>query len=159
MNKKSIIIILLVVLFAGAIISLYSTFAYSEESTSLEESIADYNLIYSIKENSSTELNVAANEEKYVDITLYNPYNSTVKYGMYYYLMDVDFLPPETVISLAEESIDSLEDTIKPNQTRIVSIKVSNNADFPVGLEIGAIVGFENGNIEDLVQDGEILIK
>lgn len=159
MKKRGIVTVLLVALLAGVIISLYSTFAFDEETSNLEESVADYNLIYSIKESSKTKITVGGNEEKYVDVIISNPYESTVKYGMYYYLEDVDALSEKTVIQLAEESTDLLEDIIEPNQTRNVSIKIVNNETFPISFEIGALVGFENGNIEDLVQSGEILIK
>ena len=97
--------------------------------------------------------------KKYIDIVLDNPYNSTVRYGMYYYLLDSDNLPNNVKISLADESIDGLEDIIQPNQTRSVSIKINNNSENSVKLEIGALVGFEKGNIEDLASNGEVLIK
>ena len=53
MKKSTIIIILLTVLIGGIIFSLYSTFAYNEEESKLDESNADYNLIYQIKENAA----------------------------------------------------------------------------------------------------------
>ena len=158
MSKKSIIIVLLIMLSIG-IISLYTTFAYDEENTKLEESNADYNLIYSIKEKSNKQVTVGPKEEKYIDITLNNVYKSTVRYGMYYYLVSPQKLPENVKITLAEDSQDLLENIIKPKQTRSISIKVTNNSEYSVDLLIGALVGFENGKIEDLVKNGEVLIK
>ena len=86
MKKKTILVVLLTILAIG-IVSLYTTFAYDENNNKLEDSDANYNLIYSIKEKSNREVVVGSNEEKYIDITLSNPYNSSVKYGMYYYLV------------------------------------------------------------------------
>ena len=67
MSKKTIFIILLIMLSIG-IVSLYTTFAIDEEAKKLEDSNADYNLIYSIKENSNKILSISPKEEKYVDI-------------------------------------------------------------------------------------------
>ena len=158
MSKKSILIILLLMLVVG-VVSLYSTFAYNEEATNLDESRADYNLIYSIQENANKQITVGPNEEKYVDITLYNPYEATVRYGMYYYLMNIERLPENVTITLADESVDGLENTIKPDQTRSISIRVTNNSEYSITAQIGALVGFENGEIEDLAKNGEFLIK
>lgn len=158
MSKKTILIILLMMLSIG-IVSLYATFAIDEETKQLGNSTADYNLIYSIKENSNKILILSPNEEKYVDVTLNNPYNSTVKYGMYYYVENSNSPPEGLTVSLAEDSLDLLQNTIKPNQTRSISIKVVNNSQTQIELIVGALVGFEKGNIQELVKDGEILIK
>lgn len=157
MKKKTILIILIVAVLLGVIISLYSTFAFNEEASELDKSTADYNLIYSIKEQSTKQINITPGEEKYINITLNNPYESTVKYGMYYYIEKQ--LPKEITISLAEDSEDGLTDTILSNETKNISIKITNQADYSVDLEIGALVGFENGDIADLIQNGETLIK
>ena len=148
MSKKTIFIILLIMLSIG-IVSLYTTFAIDEEAKKLEDSNADYNLIYSIKENSNKILSISPKEEKYVDIALNNPYQSTVKYGMYYYVEKPTRSPQGLTLSLAEDSLDLLQNTIKPNQSRNISIKVVNNSEEQVELVIGALVGFEKGNIED----------
>ena len=158
MSKKSIIVILLIMLSIG-IISVYSTFAYDEEAAKLDESNADYNLIYSMKENSNKQVTVGSGEEKYIDITLENTYESTVRYGMYYYLISPNSMPENVTIELAEDSKDLLENTIKPEQTRSISLKISNNSKYNVTMQVGALIGFENGNIEELVEKGEVLIK
>ena len=61
--------------------------------------------------------------------------------------------------SLSEDSQDVLTNIIKPSQTRTVSIKLTNNSTQQVEIILGALVGFEKGKIEDLVQNGEVLIK
>ena len=65
MKKRTIIIILLILLSIG-VISLYSTFAYNEESSNLDTSTADYNLVYSLKEKSNREVIINSMEEKYL---------------------------------------------------------------------------------------------
>ena len=57
-------------------------------------------------------------QEKYVDITLENIYDSTVRYGMYYYPITPEELPENVIVKLAEDSKDLVENNIKPKQTR-----------------------------------------
>ena len=158
MSKKMMSAIIVAMLIIG-IVSLYSTFAYDEETAALDESTADYDLVYSLKEKSSQTLIVNSKEEKYIDITLKNTYDATVRYGMYYYLISPSEMPEGVIVTLSDESIDLLENTIKSGQTRTISIKVTNNSDYNIELLVGALVGFEHGKIEDLVKDDEVLIK
>lgn len=158
MNKR-IVTVVIISLITIVLISLYTTFAFNEEDRKLSESKADFNLIYDLKEESSRQVIVGAMEEKFVDIVLNNTYNSNVKYGMYYYLIKPNKLPDGVSITLAEDSVDLLENVINPGKTRNISIKITNNSEESVELIIGALVGFESGNIADLVKNGEILIK
>ena len=158
MKKRTIIIILLFFLLLSSI-TLYTTFAYNEEDTTLEKSDADYNFIYQLKEKSNKEIIINPNEEKYVDIVLTNTYSQTVKYGMYYYMIEPNTQVDGLIVSLSEDSPDLLENIIKPNQTRSISLKIVNNSDTQIDLLVGALVGFEKGEIKDLAQNGEILIK
>ena len=158
MKKRTIIIILLFFLVLSSI-TLYTTFAYNQEDTTLEESEANYNFIYQLKEKSNKEIIINPNEEKYVDIVLTNTYSQTVKYGMYYYMIEPNTQVDGLIVSLSEDSLDLLENIIKPNQTRSISLKIVNNSDTQIDILVGALVGFEKGKIEDLAQNGEILIK
>ena len=159
MTKNRIIIVLLIMLSIG-VISLYTTFGYEGDNTLLNElSESDYNLMHSLKNNTNQEVIIKAKEEKFIDITLKNTYDATIRYGMYYYLLTPDKLPQGVTIELADESEDLLENTIKPGNTRIVSIKITNNSEYSIDLIIGALIGYENGDISDLVTDGEVLIK
>ena len=159
MSKNKILIVLLMMLSIG-IVSLYTTYAYEENNhTNIEESTSEHNLIYSVKDSTNKEINVNPNEEKFIDISLKNTYESTIRYGMYYYMINPTALPENVTITLADDSIDSLEDTIKPSQTRSVSIRINNSSEYSINLIIGALIGFENGEISDLITDGEKLIK
>ena len=158
MKKRTIIIILLFFLLLSSI-TLYTTFAYNQEDTTLEKSDADYNFIYQLKEKSNKEIIINPNEEKYVDIVLTNTYSQTVKYGMYYYMIEPNTQVDGLIVSLSEDSLDLLENIIKPNQTRSISLKITNNSDTQIDILVGALVGFEKGEIKDLAQNGEILIK
>ena len=158
MKKNQIIMLLLIASLSIGIISLYTTFAYDEEAAILNESKADYNLIYSIKTSSSKNVSLNANEEKFVDIILTNSYSATLKYGIYYKSIK-DREISDIKINLTEDSISQLQSTIKPNETKTISLKLTNNSDNSIELVIGALVGFVQGNIEDLIKEGEILIK
>ena len=159
MSKNKITIFLLIIL-SISVISLYTTYGFEENNIyPYEESTSNYNIISSIKESTNKEVAIGALEEKFIDVSLKNTYESTIKYGMYYYLISPEKLPDNVIITLADESDDLLENTIKPGETRNISIKITNNSEYSVTLIIGALIGFEHGEIEDLVTDGEVLIK
>jgi len=159
MSKNKILIVLLMMLSIG-IISLYTTYAYEgNNNVIIEESTSEHNLIYSLKDSTNKKITINPNEEKFIDISLKNTYEATIKYGMYYYMITPTALPENVTITLAEDSIDKLEDIIKPSQTRSVSIKIDNDSEYSITLIIGALIGFENGEISDLITNGEELIK
>lgn len=157
--KKRLLLICGIALLVIGIVSLYSSFAYNEEAAQLGDSSANYNLIYSLKDKSSKDLLIVAHDSAYVDIKLTNTYNSTVKYGMYYKLISPKEMPNNVIIGLGEDSSAPLEATISANETKVVTLKIVNNSEYNVELLTGALVGFENGNIEELISDNEILIK
>ena len=159
MSKKSILIILFLMLLSVGGITIYNTFAYDEEASKLEDSKADYNLIYSLKEDSNRYVSVTPKEEKYIDIELNNTYSANVKYGMYYYLVKPNVMPNNVFITLSEDSVNPVEDILKASETKIISIKIKNESDYNLDLIIGALIGFENGDIKDLIKNGETLIK
>ena len=159
MTKKSVFTILFIMLIITISISLYTTFAYDEEASKLDDSNATYNLIYSIKKSSNRSVTVASNTTKYVDIVLNNTYEGTIKYGMYYKLLNQNKLPENVTISLAPGSSSKLQGTIDSEDSKTISIKIENYSNYNLEFVIGALVGFENGNIGELIKEGETLIK
>ena len=129
-NKMIIISFALVVVII--VVSLYTTFAYNDNNNGLTKSNADINLEYSTKDDNSQEVIINHGEEKYIDISLKNTYTSKVKYGIYYKM-------------------------ISPNKTP--SGLISNDSKYDVKLEIGSLIGFEKGDISNLVSDNQVLIK
>ena len=158
MNKKQIVMLMLIAAFSVGIISLYTTFAYDEEAAHLGESNANYNLIYSIRNSSNKKILVNAHDEKYVDVSLTNTYEAMLKYGMYYKLLNTNN-NDGIAINIAYDSQDPLQSTIDVNETKVVSLRIRNESDDNVELIAGALVGFVQGSIEDLQKDGERLIK
>ena len=159
MSKRSILIILFLLLLSVGGITLYNTFAYDAEAGKLSKSQADYNIIYSLKENSDKYITVPAKEEKYVDIELNNTYTGAIKYGMYYLPINPKQISNNVSITLSEDSISSVEEIIQPSETKNIEIKIDNKSEEDVELLIGALIGFENGEISELIKNGEILIK
>ena len=158
MSKNKIIIALLILLSIG-VISLYTTYGYEGNNTIFAPSNSDENIMISLKESTNKEITINANEDKFIDISLNNTYESTIRYGMYYYMINPEKLPDNVMIKLSEDSEDAVENIIKPGKTRNVSIKISNKSEYTIRLIIGALIGFEHGEIEELVTNGEILIK
>ena len=157
MRKKTIFIILIIAVLTVSILSLYSSFAYNEESNDLGETDANYNLIYSLRDESNKQIEVASNSDIYVDLDVTNTYDYTVKYGVYYYLVKPDDLPNGVSINRLDDL--AIQDTIEAHSSKTVSIKIVNKSDYNIELILGTLVGFENGNIEDLLTDGLVLIK
>ena len=133
MSKNKIIIVLLIML-SISVISLYTTFGYEGNNLIINESNSDYNFLYSLKENTNKEITVEPQKETFIDIILTNTYESAIKYGMYYYLITPEKLPENIEITLAKHSQDILEDIIKPQNTKVVSIKITNNSDYTINL-------------------------
>ena len=158
MSKNKIMVVLLIMLSIG-IISLYTTYAYEEGNTIIKESSTDENFVFSLKNSTNKEITIAPNEEKFLDINLINTYESTVRYAAYYYMINPEKLPDNVIITLAEGSEDELENTIKPQETRSISLQITNNSEYSINLIIGAIIGYEYGNMEELEKNGVILIK
>ena len=159
MSRKSIFIILFTMVISLVIVSIYSTFAYNEETAKLDESTADYNLLYAIRKSSENQIVVNAGETKFIDIVLENQYDAVVKYGMYYHLLSPNKMPEKVLIKGADESPNLLEDTIKKGDKKTITIKIDNGSDENINIVVGALIGFENGNIQELIKDGEVLIK
>ena len=158
MKKKIIVIALIAMIIALGGISLYSTFAYDAEASKLDDSSSDYNLIYSLKDISKNQVHILPKETKYIDISLKNTYTATVRYAIYYRVINRKN-DGNLVLSLAEESEDALQDTIGADEDKVVSVKIVNNSDNEMDLVVGSVVGFENGNIEDLLEENETLVK
>lgn len=159
MSKNKIMIVLLIMLSIG-VISLYTTFGYEGDKNIIEEeSTSDHKITTSLKESTNKEIFVNAGEEKFIDINLKNTYNATIRYGMYYYMINPEKIPDNVTITLAENSIDPLENIIKSGENKSVSIRITNNSEYTINLIIGAVGGFEKGKIEDIELDGGILIK
>ncbi len=158
MSKKQILMIMLVAALSVSIISLYTTFAYDEEAALLEDSYASYDLIYSIKNSSNKTISVNGHEKKFVDVALNNTYNADLKYGMYYKIVNANN-SENIIVNIADDSQDLLQDVIKIDETKVISLRIKNESDNNVTLVVGALVGFVQGKIEDLQKDGEILIK
>ena len=159
MNKKSILTISAIVLTAIAIISLYSTFAFNEQEATLDKSNANYNLVYSLHESDSKEVSVSSGDEVYIDLKVTNTYNSNVKYGAYYAMIKPNNSPKEFEVTMANASKNLYEEVIKPNESKVISVKLTNNSNTTVTVNLGVIVGFENGNIAELINKNQILIK
>ncbi|MBQ9853580.1 MAG: hypothetical protein IJO57_00920 [Bacilli bacterium] len=155
LSKKSVIAVLMMILSFG-IISIYSTYAFDEEDITLDESNSDYNVMFVLGERDAT---LVPGETKFIDVSLTNNNSGDVRYGMYYYAINPNRLPSEVNISLADDSDDPLEDIIKINESKSVSIRIENNSEYNINLRIGAFGGFVKDDIEYFETDNYVLIK
>ena len=154
MKKGTVIVLLMVLLFIG-LVTMYGTYAIDSENIELKPSTADYNLIYNMRENSDKEVNLKPSEEKYIEILVKNPYSTKVKYGIYYSVKNGTNNIDATLVSKIHKGQDILE----PSEEKNVTIKIKNNDEKESNIILGTLVGFQNGDVSDLVKSGEILIK
>lgn len=159
MRKRTVFIILIICAFTASIVSIYSSFAYDEAAHDLGESDANYNLVYSLRDENKKQITVASKSDIYVDLEVINSYDYTVKYGTYYYLVKPNNMPSGITVKVTEDSSSKAIETIESHKKKIISLKITNDSEDSVDLVVGTIVGFENGNIEELVSDGLILVK
>lgn len=155
LSKKSVIAVLMMILSFG-IISIYSTYAFDEEDATLGESKSDDIVTFVLGQKDA---NLVPGEVKFIDVSLFNGNSGDVKYGMYYYSINPSRLPDGVKISLADDSDDPLEDIIKINESKSVSIRIENNSEYNINLRIGAFGGFVKDNIEYFETDNYVLIK
>lgn len=156
--KKRIIIIVSIIIIVIASLSLYNTFAIDKENTLDNNSNSDINLSYSLKESN---MDVIANigEEKYVDIILKNIYNENIKYGVYYKMNEPKNIPNGLKVTIDDISKSKNEEILKPNEDKVITIKIVNNSSYNVSITLGSVVGFVQGDINSLLKDDMILIK
>lgn len=157
MKRTIVLTITVLAILALVIISFYSTFAYNEEASKLGDSIANYNLIYSLSESTDNETIIASGQEKYIDLKIKNTYDSIVQYGIYYEMLNPKTVPDGLEIKPIENA--QTIDILKPNEERTIPLRIKNTSDYSVSLIIGSMIGFENGNVLDLINDNKILIK
>ena len=128
MSKKSIAIFLIILSVLFALISLYSTFAFDEATIKLDDSSANYNLIYSLSDNDYQEIKTNPGDELYVDLNVTNNYDSNVKYGTYYRLISPNTIPTGFIVTLSSTSTNLYEEVIKPNESTY-GCKLSDDKD------------------------------
>ncbi len=157
--KKRLLLIGVIVITAIVMLSLYRTFSLSEnKDTGIIPSNGDLLLTYSLN-NSSNYINVSINEEKYVDINLKNIYNSSVKYGIYYVMKEPKQIVPGLMISIDENTKNINEEILEPLEEKQVTIRIVNNSEYNISLYFGSVVGFEQGDVNSLLEENMILIK
>ena len=156
--KKKIIFIITIVIIVITLISIYSTFAYNTEENNIELSNSDIYVEYSIKPLDNSII-INSMEEKYIDINVSNVYNAKVKYGIYYKMINPKKVPEGFNVTLDEYSQNKLEEIIDEKGEKTVTIKITNNSEYNINLELGTLIGFEKGDISSLLDEDMILVK
>lgn len=158
MKKRIFIIIFLIIVVVG-LLSLYNTFAFNKGNDNVDESFSDINLTYSLKDIKTMNISVSNNEEKYIDMNLRNIYNENVKYGVYYKMKEPKSVPDGLNVSVDENSKSGREEILKSNEEKTITIKIVNNSSYNVSLTLGSVVGFVQGDINNLLSDDMFLIN
>ena len=134
-GKRNLIIATIVVIVV-IIVGLYSTFALdSNDNYSLN--VKTYKFI--IGDNYSSSVTIPANSAKYLDVSILNGVNVSVKYALYYNLVgDID-------IGYLADTEYPTSGEIKSNKENVISLYVINNSYSDVNIELGVDYGNVNG--------------
>ena len=146
---KQNFILIVFVLFIILLTGLYQTFSLftSSEGMDIVDGVKTYHFILNNDVNENT-ITIPANSSRNIQVTISNPGDVSLKYGLYYssssdltlvslgYLIHSTYLPTGLL-----SSKDSCE----------VSLKINNRSDSDISIKFGVAYGLENGG--DLLLD------
>lgn len=143
MNKRKIAL-LIIVFISVIVISLYGTFAMITNTPTTTENV-DFAFI--IGKTTNQKVVISSNTTKTFDITLKNPYEGVLKYGIAY-SVENDY---EINIGVLNTSENLAEDTINEKETKVISLMINNPTTNDVTINLSLIIGYINGG--DLIID------
>ncbi len=65
----------------------------------------------------------------------------------------------DLIVSIDDSTENKNEEILESNEEKILTIKLVNNSEYNISLTLGSVVGFEQGDINTLIDDNMILIK
>lgn len=143
MRKKTILIILIVLLSALGIFSLYQTFALSGVITTSDNS-------YTITAVAGTSVTVPAGSGKTVYYKLTNINNGTVKYGIGYKGTNIN-------VKYFADTSDPVTGTVDYGKSKFIKLYIENTGTTSSVAELSSILGYENGG-DLIVPSGVTLV-
>lgn len=131
MRKRSLLIIISIIVISLVILGLYSTFA-SSASTG-EENV--YNITLT---DSGSEVSVPAGESKTVIYKITNTNKGTVKYGLAYAGDNIE-------VKVYDESQDKVTGNIDYGETKFIKLIITNTGNSTSTASVKSVMGYKNG--------------
>ena len=151
-NKKNIIITsLIIIILLGIIVGLYGTFAFSNiDNISYEKANKIFKLIIDNVDNNTYSTTVSKNDSKDLNIVIQNYEGIDLNYSLFYsgVLKDANI-----EVGLLESSENKSSGVIEKKSTHNVKLRITNNTNTDVSINIGIIYGYVKGG--DLIIDAD----
>ena len=156
MKKRHIIFLLMIVI---ALLGIILSVTYALNVNVTENTTSDYDLSYTfdISDNTTWNISVEAGKTKVYEITLTNPYNDLIKYGVVYKLNNPETLPEGSMVAMLSDSENSSTGSINANATINVSIAIVNGSTSNMQVTISIVNGYKNGG-DLIIPEGYTLI-
>lgn len=137
---------------------LYSTYAINVFVSQTTPTTYDMALTFDLSSSVSSQMVVAAGKSKVFDITITNPYNDSVKYGVAYKMVSPTTLPSGLTIAQLDNSKNTVSGTVAKNSTATVSIIIENKSTSSTTVTFSVINGYKNGG-DLIVPSGQTLVS
>ena len=130
LSKKTLLLIVILLVITLSVVMLYSTYATGEGVT--PDETFTFNL------NDSTTTTVEANSSKLVYYQIKNTTPGTVRYG-------VGYSSNSSTVYVYSDSDDEASDLINRDDTKIVKLRIENTGNSTDTVEISTVYGYVNG--------------
>lgn len=147
---KNKIAILIVIFISIIIVSLYGTFAILTDQMNESEKF-DY--AFTIGKHTNQKIIIPSKKTKTFDVTLTNPYDGALKYGLTYDIKN----NYDVNIGILNTSENSAQDIINSKETKVISIIINNPTENDVTINLALITGYINGG-ELIIEKGQQII-
>ncbi len=144
MDKRKLIFTSLIVL-ALVVAALSISYALNVAVTEGTSSEYDLSYTFDISDNATWTINVPAGKTKVYDISVTNPYNDIIKYGVVYKLDNPTTMPSNSLVGVLNTTENPSQGNINANSTLEISVAIVNNSSSNMQVTLGIVNGYKNG--------------
>lgn len=150
--SKNKIMIIIIIFISVIIISLYGTFAMITNQVNETKNV-DFAFI--IGKNTNQEIIISSNTTKTFDITLDNPYEGPLNYGLTYSVNE----NYDINIGVLNTSQNTYQDIIEAKESKIISLMINNPTEDDITVNISVVTGYINGGELIIENDQQLISK
>ena len=156
MDKRKLIFTSLIVL---ALVVAALSISYALNIAVTEGTSSEYDLSYTfdISDNATWTINVPAGKTKVYDISVTNPYNDIIKYGVVYKLDNPTTMPSNSLVGVLNTAENPSQGNINANSTLEISVAIVNNSSSNMQVTLAIVNGYKNGG-DLIIPSGYTLI-
>ena len=140
--RKEKFVFILIIFIVIVIMGLYQTFSMLTESIGVSYSNNTKTYSFIIGSNKENEIIIKENDTKFVDVLIKNDKEIDLTYALYY---NLDKEVEDITIGYLEETKEKPNGIILANDSKVISLKIINNSNQIVKINIGINSGTLNG--------------